>query len=170
MRHYPERMTHPRPLDQSSKLKHVLYEIRGQALVEADRLEAEGHRILKLNTGNPAAFGFEAPFQIVRDMIEAVPEAHALQGLPDVLLPGVVRVRGQGDGVPGPKRHQGLAGEGAGGHRGPGLPVPAERERTVVDRDGVEAKRDGAGARGCAKEKEAGAAATADRDAAGRER
>lgn len=69
-------MTHPRPLDQSSKLKHVLYEIRGQALVEADRLEAEGHRILKLNTGNPAAFGFEAPFQIVRDMIESVPSAH----------------------------------------------------------------------------------------------
>jgi alanine-synthesizing transaminase len=69
-------MTPLRPLDQSSKLKDVLYEIRGQALVEADRLEAEGHRILKLNTGNPAVFGFEAPFQIVRDMIEAVPEAH----------------------------------------------------------------------------------------------
>jgi alanine-synthesizing transaminase len=65
-----------RPLDQSSKLKDVLYEIRGQALVEADRLEAEGHTILKLNTGNPAVFGFEAPFQIVRDMIEAVPNAH----------------------------------------------------------------------------------------------
>src|SRR3546814_17488559 len=65
-----------RPLDQSSKLKDVLYEIRGQALVEADRLEADGHTILKLNTGNPAAFGFEAPFQIVRDMIEAVPGAH----------------------------------------------------------------------------------------------
>ena len=65
-----------RTLDQSSKLKNVLYEIRGQALVEADRLEAEGHTILKLNTGNPAAFGFEAPFQIVRDMIEAIPEAH----------------------------------------------------------------------------------------------
>jgi alanine-synthesizing transaminase len=65
-----------RPLDQSSKLKDVLYEIRGQALVEADRLESEGHRILKLNTGNPAVFGFEAPFQIVRDMIEAVPQAH----------------------------------------------------------------------------------------------
>ncbi|MFG6402002.1 pyridoxal phosphate-dependent aminotransferase [Microbacterium sp. P04] len=69
-------MTPPRSLDQSSKLKNVLYEIRGQALVEADRLEAEGHRILKLNTGNPAVFGFEAPFQIVRDMIEAVPHAH----------------------------------------------------------------------------------------------
>ncbi|WP_125132593.1 pyridoxal phosphate-dependent aminotransferase [Microbacterium sp. 10M-3C3] len=65
-----------RPLDQSSKLKDVLYEIRGQALVEADRLEADGHTILKLNTGNPAVFGFEAPFQIVRDMIEAVPHAH----------------------------------------------------------------------------------------------
>jgi alanine-synthesizing transaminase len=65
-----------RPLDQSSKLKDVLYEIRGQALVDADRLEAEGHSILKLNTGNPAVFGFEAPFQIVRDMIESIPSAH----------------------------------------------------------------------------------------------
>jgi len=65
-----------RTLDQSSKLKNVLYEIRGQALVAADRLEADGHTILKLNTGNPSIFGFEAPFQIVRDMIEAVPHAH----------------------------------------------------------------------------------------------
>jgi alanine-synthesizing transaminase len=65
-----------RPLDQSRKLKDVLYEIRGEALAEADRLEAEGHTILKLNTGNPAVFGFEAPYQIVRDMIEAVPSAH----------------------------------------------------------------------------------------------
>ncbi|MGV9195158.1 pyridoxal phosphate-dependent aminotransferase [Microbacterium sp. MC2] len=66
----------PRILDQSSKLKDVLYEIRGAALAEADRLEADGHTILKLNTGNPAVFGFEAPFQIVRDMIEAMPYAH----------------------------------------------------------------------------------------------
>jgi alanine-synthesizing transaminase len=66
----------PRILDQSSKLKDVLYEIRGAALVEADRLEADGHTILKLNTGNPATFGFEAPHQIVRDMIAAVPHAH----------------------------------------------------------------------------------------------
>ena len=65
-----------RTLDQSSKLKDVLNEIRGQALVEADRLENDGHTILKLNTGNPAVFGFDAPFQIVRDMIEAVPHAH----------------------------------------------------------------------------------------------
>jgi alanine-synthesizing transaminase len=65
-----------RPLDQSTKLRDVLYEIRGAALAEAGRLEADGHRILKLNTGNPAIFGFEAPYQIVRDMIEAVPHAH----------------------------------------------------------------------------------------------
>jgi len=65
-----------RPLDQSSKLKDVLYEIRGNALVEAARLEADGHSVLKLNTGNPAIFGFEAPYQIVRDMIAAIPTAH----------------------------------------------------------------------------------------------
>lgn len=69
-------MSAPRSLDQSSKLKNVLYEIRGAALAAADKLEAEGHSILKLNTGNPAVFGFEAPFQIVRDMIAAVPHAH----------------------------------------------------------------------------------------------
>src|SRR5690606_41543818 len=39
-------------------------------------LEKEGHTILKLNTGNPAIFGFEAPYQIVRDMLRAVPTAH----------------------------------------------------------------------------------------------
>lgn len=65
-----------RTLDQSSKLKDVLYEIRGQALVEAARLESEGHTVLKLNTGNPAIFGFEAPFQIVRDMMASIPHAH----------------------------------------------------------------------------------------------
>jgi alanine-synthesizing transaminase len=65
-----------RPLDQSSKLKNVLYEIRGSALDEVVRLEAEGHTILRLNTGNPAAFGFEAPHQIVRDVIAAIPHAH----------------------------------------------------------------------------------------------
>lgn len=65
-----------RTLDQSSKLRNVLYEIRGKALVEAARLESEGHQILKLNTGNPATFGFEAPHQIVRDMLAALPTAH----------------------------------------------------------------------------------------------
>lgn len=57
-------------------MQNVLYEIRGAALQEAARLESEGHTILKLNTGNPAVFGFEAPYQIVHDMIEAIPISH----------------------------------------------------------------------------------------------
>ena len=58
-----------------SKLQDVLYEIRGPVHEHASRLEAEGHRILKLNIGNPAPFGFEAPDVIMRDMIEALPYA-----------------------------------------------------------------------------------------------
>ncbi|WP_304516314.1 pyridoxal phosphate-dependent aminotransferase [Cellulomonas sp. JH27-2] len=65
-----------RALDQSSKLKNVLYEIRGKALEEVARLEADGYEVLKLNTGNPAAFGFQAPHQIVRDVVAAIPQAH----------------------------------------------------------------------------------------------
>ena len=53
----------------------MLYEIRGPVHEHASRLEAEGHRILKLNIGNPAPFGFEAPDVIVRDMIAALPVA-----------------------------------------------------------------------------------------------
>ncbi|MFI5506663.1 pyridoxal phosphate-dependent aminotransferase [Mycobacterium sp. NPDC051804] len=68
---------HPRPrtFTQSSKLQDVLYEIRGPVHEHASRLEAEGHRILKLNIGNPAPFGFEAPDVIMRDMIQALPYA-----------------------------------------------------------------------------------------------
>ena len=64
-----------RTLDQSSKLKDVLYEIRGPVLARANQLEAEGHRILKLNIGNPAPFGFEAPDIILQDVIAALPTA-----------------------------------------------------------------------------------------------
>jgi alanine-synthesizing transaminase len=68
---------HPRPrtFAQSTKLQDVLYEIRGPVHDHAARLEAEGHRILKLNIGNPAPFGFEAPDVIMRDMIQALPQA-----------------------------------------------------------------------------------------------
>ncbi len=68
---------HPRlrTFTQSSKLQDVLYEIRGPVHEHAARLEAEGHRILKLNIGNPAPFGFEAPDVIMRDMIQALPNA-----------------------------------------------------------------------------------------------
>ncbi|MGL4306671.1 MAG: pyridoxal phosphate-dependent aminotransferase [Mycobacteriaceae bacterium] len=65
----------PYELRQSAKLQNVLYEIRGPVHAHAARLEAEGHRILKLNIGNPAPFGFEAPDVIMRDMIAALPTA-----------------------------------------------------------------------------------------------
>ncbi|MCL2880606.1 MAG: aminotransferase, partial [Treponema sp.] len=56
-------------INQSSKLENVCYDIRGPVLKEAKRLEDEGFRILKLNIGNPAAFGFNAPDEIMHDMI-----------------------------------------------------------------------------------------------------
>ena len=64
-----------RPLRQASKLQNVLYEIRGPVAARAAQLEAEGHRILKLNIGNPAPFGYEAPDTILQDMIAALPTA-----------------------------------------------------------------------------------------------
>lgn len=70
-----QRRKFPRQFDQSEKLKHVLYEIRGPIAAEAERLELDGHRILKLNTGNPAVFGFDAPDVIMRDMIAALPHS-----------------------------------------------------------------------------------------------
>src|SRR5690606_16505651 len=75
----PLRPTRPgRPmmiLNQSSKLRDVCYEIRGPVPAEADRMEAEGHKIIKLNIGNPAPFGFEAPYEILVDMIRQLPTA-----------------------------------------------------------------------------------------------
>lgn len=71
--HVPHIRTELKPLEQSAKLQNVLYEIRGPVVAQAARLEAQGHRILKLNIGNPATFGFEAPDSIVRDMIHALP-------------------------------------------------------------------------------------------------
>ena len=59
----------------SHKLDNVCYDIRGPVLREARRLEEEGHKILKLNIGNPSPFGFDAPEEIVQDMIQYVPES-----------------------------------------------------------------------------------------------
>lgn len=59
----------------STKLDDVCYEIRGAAMAEAARLEEEGHRIVKLNIGNPAPFGFEAPEEILVDVIHNLPTA-----------------------------------------------------------------------------------------------
>lgn len=62
-------------IKQSDKLARVCYDIRGPVLDEAKRLEEEGHRILKLNIGNPGAFGFEAPDEIIQDVILNLPNA-----------------------------------------------------------------------------------------------
>ncbi|HCN74313.1 aminotransferase class I/II-fold pyridoxal phosphate-dependent enzyme [Pseudolactococcus plantarum] len=55
--------------EKSSKLDHVAYDIRGPVLDEANRMRANGEKILRLNTGNPAEFGFTAPDEVLRDLI-----------------------------------------------------------------------------------------------------
>lgn len=62
-------------LAKSDKLKNVCYDIRGPVLQEALRLEEDGHRITKLNIGNPAPFGFDAPDEIIQDVIRNIPAA-----------------------------------------------------------------------------------------------
>ena len=59
----------------SHKLDYVSYDVRGPVLSEAERMESQGIRILKLNIGNPAPFGLMAPEEIVHDMIMNIPEA-----------------------------------------------------------------------------------------------
>jgi alanine-synthesizing transaminase len=65
------------PIKQSEKLRHVCYEIRGETLQQAKKLEEEGYKIIKLNIGNPGVFGFDAPEEIVRDVIINLPESQA---------------------------------------------------------------------------------------------
>ena len=69
--------TRPAPptIRKSAKLADVCYDIRGPVQAEAHRLEEEGHRILKLHLGNPAPFGFEAPEEILRDVIHNLPSS-----------------------------------------------------------------------------------------------
>ena len=64
-----------RQYEKSQKLEGVSYDVRGPVLEEAERMQEEGISILKLNTGNPAPFGFEAPNEIIRDLILNVRES-----------------------------------------------------------------------------------------------
>jgi alanine-synthesizing transaminase len=64
-----------RPVKKSSKLDNVCYDIRGPVMARAKQMEDEGQRIIKLNIGNPAPFGFEAPEEIVQDVILNLPNA-----------------------------------------------------------------------------------------------
>ncbi len=63
----------PKDIMQSHKLANVLYDIRGPVLDEAKRLEAQGHRIIKLNIGNPQPFGFETPPEILVEVVRNLP-------------------------------------------------------------------------------------------------
>ena len=63
------------PIKQSDKLRNVCYDIRGPVLEVSKRLEEEGHQILKLNIGNPAPFGFNAPDEILHDVIHNLQNA-----------------------------------------------------------------------------------------------
>ena len=65
----------PAPLVKSQKLANVCYDIRGPVMARAKQLEDEGHRIVKLNIGNLAPFGFEAPEEIVVDVVHNLRDA-----------------------------------------------------------------------------------------------
>ena len=63
------------PVYKSQKLANVCYDIRGPVLEHSKRMEDEGFRIIKLNIGNPAPFGFFAPDEIIEDVIANLPDA-----------------------------------------------------------------------------------------------
>jgi len=60
------------PVIKSKKLDNVCYDIRGPILAHAKKMEEEGHSIIKLNIGNPAEFGFEAPDEITQDVVRNI--------------------------------------------------------------------------------------------------
>jgi alanine-synthesizing transaminase len=63
------------PVLKSTKMAKVCYDIRGPVMARARQMEEEGHHIIKLNIGNPGAFGFDAPEEIVQDVILNLPNA-----------------------------------------------------------------------------------------------
>jgi len=62
-----------KPLKKSAKLANVLYDIRGPIMDAAKQMEEEGQKIIKLNIGNLALFGFDAPEEVQQDMIRNLP-------------------------------------------------------------------------------------------------
>ena len=64
-----------KPVLKSNKLANVCYDIRGPVLQQAKQMEDEGHKIIKLNIGNLASFGFDSPEEVQLDMIRNLPNA-----------------------------------------------------------------------------------------------
>ena len=56
----------------AQKLEHVCYDIRGPALTQARRLEEEGFKVIKLNSGNVGLFNFDAPDELIQDIIKNI--------------------------------------------------------------------------------------------------
>ncbi len=70
-----DKMDIMRPVLKSAKLANVCYDIRGPVMARSRQMEEEGHRIIKLNIGNLAPFGFEAPEEIQQDVIHNLPNS-----------------------------------------------------------------------------------------------
>ena len=66
----------------SSKLAHVLYDIRGPIMDKARQMEAEGKKLIKLNIGNLAVFGFDPPEEVMSDMITNLPNSAGYSAKP----------------------------------------------------------------------------------------
>jgi len=64
-----------KPIAKSSKLASVCYDIRGPVLEKARQMEEEGQKIIKLNIGNMAPFGFDPPEEVVQDMARNLPDS-----------------------------------------------------------------------------------------------
>ena len=77
-----------RVFTKSSKLENVLYDIRGPVMDEAARMEEAGEKILKLNIGNPAPFGFEAPDEVIHDIMRNVRDCEDTPTRAACFLPG----------------------------------------------------------------------------------
>ncbi len=100
--------------NKSDKLNNVRYEVRGPVLEEAMRMEAEGKHVLKLNIGNPAPFGFQAPEEVVEDMRNAIAGTQGYsdsKGLPSARK--AIMQYAQLKGIPGVKLNDIYTGNGA---------------------------------------------------------
>ena len=71
----PAELNTVRPVMKSAKLANVCYDIRGPVMARAKQMEEDGHRIIKLNIGNLASFGFETPEEIQQDVIHNMPNS-----------------------------------------------------------------------------------------------
>jgi len=71
----PAELDTVRPVMKSAKLANVCYDIRGPVMARAKQMEEDGHRIIKLNIGNLASFGFETPEEIQQDVIHNMPNS-----------------------------------------------------------------------------------------------